>query len=50
MVRYGCIKGYNENLEYYGKIVLKKSVMLIKIKNTLRQSGLKYSINTTKSS
>ena len=28
MVRYGCIKGYNENLEYYGRIVLKKSVIL----------------------
>ena len=50
MVRYGCIKGYNENLEYYKKIVLKKSVMLIKIKNTLHQSGLRYSINTTRSS
>ena len=51
MVRYGCIKGYNENLEYYKKkIVLKKSVMLIKIKDTLHQSGLRYSINTTRSS
>ena len=25
MVRYGCIKDYNENLEYYGKLFLKIS-------------------------
>ena len=40
MVRYGCIKDYNENRVLW-KIVLKKSVILIKIENTLRQLGLK---------